>query len=291
MGGAATLAAQSPMAKRDDSHQAIAAHHLPASRTSVFRLAVPLIYAGMGVALGTLTGVSLAFISASGGISESLNAMIPANSSTPDSAVDAGERAVWADNTAQPVKIQTADSGRTSISAADSISTNSATDKSAADRPAKDQNSPETQVSPTKTPAVKRDPVSPAAPEKNRQARPVIHPFAKPVRPVLASLPEVASEPQQDQQLSLVEGQQLNLNDAKSPHFFIEGDFTVADYDASEGTIETSDGRTFVIGDTVRVSNTASWDEYRSSVHYRCGENGSCTLTREGAITLNARLI
>ncbi len=107
----------------------------------------------------------------------------------------------------------------------------------------------------------------------------------------MASDPEVSPEPQEDQQLSLIPDQQINLNDANASHSYVEGDFTVADYDSSVSTIETSDGRKFVLGTTVRMRNATSWDEYRASVHYRCGDNGSCTLTREGTLTLDARLI
>jgi len=279
------------MAKRDGTPEVLAAHQPPAPRIQIHRLAVPLIYAGMGVALGTLTGMSLAFFTAPGGISQALNTLMPRFSSAPDAAVDAGERAVWADNTAQAVKIQAADTSKNRGVAGGSTSTNSAAVNSSADRPAKARNSQETQTFPTKTPTVLKSPVSPDAPAQRRQARPATHPFAKPAPAVLANVPEVWPEPQEDQQLSLVPDQQMNLNDARSPHSYVEGDFTVANYDSSVGTIETSDGRKFVLGTTVRMSSASSWNEYRANVHYRCGDNGSCTLTRAGTVTPDARLI
>ncbi len=84
----------------------------------------------------------------------------------------------------------------------------------------------------------------------------------------------------------------MNLKDEiKYSNFYIEGDLTVVDYDATAGTIETSDGRTFVVGVTVAASNAAPWGEYRSNLHYRCSRNGSCALSRAGAVAPNARLI
>jgi hypothetical protein len=77
----------------------------------------------------------------------------------------------------------------------------------------------------------------------------------------------------------------------KAQLFYSEGDATVASYNAAGDTIETDDGRTFVVGTTVSMSDATSWDDYRANVHYRCDQNGHCTLTRAGVIALNARLI
>ncbi len=73
--------------------------------------------------------------------------------------------------------------------------------------------------------------------------------------------------------------------------FYSEGDATVMSYDAIGNTITTDDGRTFMIGDTVSTSNAVSWQEYRSNVHYRCDQNGNCSLVRTGVIALNAKLL
>jgi hypothetical protein len=84
----------------------------------------------------------------------------------------------------------------------------------------------------------------------------------------------------------------LSLNSDSNPQgFYSEGDLTVEDYNPQAGTIETSDGRTFALGTTVSVNNASSWQDYRSNVHYKCGQNGSCTLMRHGAFAPNARLI
>jgi hypothetical protein len=68
--------------------------------------------------------------------------------------------------------------------------------------------------------------------------------------------------------------------------FVVEGDVTVVDYDASLGTIETHEGKTFVIGRTA----AESWQDYRANVHYRCDQSGTCTLMRAGLVVPNARL-
>jgi hypothetical protein len=84
----------------------------------------------------------------------------------------------------------------------------------------------------------------------------------------------------------------LSMNSGlKSPLFFSEGDVTVVSYSAAGDTIETDDGRSFVVGATVSVSTATSWDDYRANIHYRCDQNGNCTLTRSGVIALNAKLI
>jgi hypothetical protein len=77
----------------------------------------------------------------------------------------------------------------------------------------------------------------------------------------------------------------------KPLNFYSEGDATVVGYSAADGTIQTDDGRTFVIGNTVSASNAISWQDYRSNVHYRCDQNGNCALVRTGVIALNAKLL
>jgi hypothetical protein len=72
--------------------------------------------------------------------------------------------------------------------------------------------------------------------------------------------------------------------------FFIEGDVTVADYDESLGTIETHEGKTFIIGRTMAEGNAIPWQDYRANLHYRCDQSGTCTLKRAGLVVPNARL-
>lgn len=77
----------------------------------------------------------------------------------------------------------------------------------------------------------------------------------------------------------------------KAPLLYREGDATVVNYDATGNTIETDDGTTFAVGPTVSESNATPWGEYHANVHYRCDQNGNCTLSRTGVIALNARTI
>jgi hypothetical protein len=100
----------------------------------------------------------------------------------------------------------------------------------------------------------------------------------------LSRAPEVVPEQLDGGQQSFAEG-------PKPAGVYTEGDFTVADYDAKVGTIQSSDGRTFVVGITIAASNASSWGDYRSNVHYRCSQTGSCTLSGPGVVAPNARLI
>jgi hypothetical protein len=140
------------------------------------------------------------------------------------------------------------------------------------------------QIEPGKTPAAEKDLSPPVGTIEAQPRKHVAHPVSVRPRKVLASEPEVIDVPLENEQLA-------TEDEAKSPNFYSEGDLTVADYNATSGTIETSDGRTFVLGTTVRASSSTSWDDYRSSVHYRCDQEGSCTLERAGAIAPNAKAI
>lgn len=86
--------------------------------------------------------------------------------------------------------------------------------------------------------------------------------------------------------------EQMQLSPApRLSNLYVEGDFTVASYDATAGTIETNDGRTFAVGAMVVTGSTGSWNEDGSDVHYRCTHSGSCTLSAAGMIASNARQI
>jgi hypothetical protein len=72
------------------------------------------------------------------------------------------------------------------------------------------------------------------------------------------------------------------------PVFMIEGDATVADYDATTGLVETHEGRNFSIGTSAGAGS--SWDDYSGYVHYRCDPSGNCTLSRAGVTVPHARM-
>ncbi len=117
--------------------------------------------------------------------------------------------------------------------------------------------------------------------------RPVTERPVKPAHELTASAAKNLGVPG-----SAVEGRRADLATVTIPTtLYVEGDLTVEDYNEKAGTIETSDGRSFLVGSTVASSDAVSWNDYRSNVHYRCSQTGSCTLSRAGAIALNARVI
>ncbi len=72
--------------------------------------------------------------------------------------------------------------------------------------------------------------------------------------------------------------------------FMIEGDATVADYDALAGMIETQEGRTFSVAKSADESGGLPWADSLASVHYRCDQSGNCTLFHGGSSVTNVRM-
>jgi hypothetical protein len=91
--------------------------------------------------------------------------------------------------------------------------------------------------------------------------------------------------------LTAMDSAQLSLEAPAPASLYTEGVLTVSDYSESTRTIQTSDGRTFVLGTTVAAGNATPWETYRSDVHYRCDQNGSCVLMRAGVVAPDAKLI
>jgi hypothetical protein len=76
---------------------------------------------------------------------------------------------------------------------------------------------------------------------------------------------------------------------ASGPFFLgIEGDATVANYDAGTGAIQTYEGSNFLLAKAAEPS-PIPWEDFPFNVHYRCDESGNCTLVHHGAAA-NARL-
>jgi hypothetical protein len=87
------------------------------------------------------------------------------------------------------------------------------------------------------------------------------------------------------------ESSAVSSDDAAKPFSFsIEGDFTIADFDTSNGMIETNEGKSFVIDMRVSDSNTTQLQDYSGNVHYRCDQTGSCTLHGAGVVVPNVKL-
>ena len=80
-------------------------------------------------------------------------------------------------------------------------------------------------------------------------------------------------------------------NISKPAAMVIEGDLTVADFDASTGTVETREGRNFSINQAGSDGNTLAWQDYAGNVHYKCTQGGSCTLAGSHVSASGARLI
>ncbi|HEY1903899.1 MAG TPA: hypothetical protein VGG56_15810 [Terracidiphilus sp.] len=77
---------------------------------------------------------------------------------------------------------------------------------------------------------------------------------------------------------------------AAGPFFLgIEGDVTVASFDAHTGTIDTYEGSTFMLA-KAGENNAIPWDDFPFNVHYRCDETRHCTMVRHGA-TATVKLV
>jgi hypothetical protein len=77
---------------------------------------------------------------------------------------------------------------------------------------------------------------------------------------------------------------------APAPGFFIEGDDSIALYDASTGTIETNGNRVFLIDRASAEANALKAADLPLDVHYRCDQNENCLLRSRGVGLLHGRL-
>lgn len=259
---------------RDTCSEVSAAHQFPAPPARISLIAIPLIYAGMGVALGTTAGLALAILGAPTGVSAALNNSTPTVSTTSAPVASPGAQPSASENSPPAVVVQVADRG-----------------DSAAHQPGTDTTQANPAPQPEPSHALRFTLASRAsASAKNPLLRSVhVHkhrkrPITVPAQSELASAPVVVPEQ--------MDGGQRSFDEETKPStVYTEGDFTVANFDAKVGTIESSDGRTFVVGITIVASNANSWGDYRSNVHYRCSQTGSCTLSGPGVVAPNARLI
>jgi hypothetical protein len=84
--------------------------------------------------------------------------------------------------------------------------------------------------------------------------------------------------------------EELKVIEAPAGLFFMEGDATVADFDAQMGRIETDEGKTFLIEKTASESLAGPWQDYHSNVHYRCDQMGNCTIRGAGVTLPNVKM-
>ena len=258
----------------DDSSEISAEHRFPAPPARISLIALPLIYAGMGVALGITLGTAVAVLGTPTGVSAALDNSTPTISGTSAMAPSPGAQSGTSENSPPAVVVQVADHV-----------------DSAAHQPGADTMQANPVPRPERPHALRSTLASRArASSKSPFLRLVrVHKhrarrITEAARSELASAPEVVPEQ--------LDGGQQSFGEATKPSgVYTEGDFTVADYDAKVGTIESSDGRTFVVGITIVAGNASSWGDYRPNVHYRCSQTGSCMLSGPGMVAPNARLI
>ena len=269
------------------------------AQTQFSRVVLPILVATVGIFIGTATGLVIGRLTTPGGAPFDSGDYVQASATTAQAEISPAVNANPAP-AIQPAVAPTA--AAASQPDADTSQPAAATSQSAAE-PASLRTSPANpafiappasaaQTAQIGTPVTLRAASRRVAGKMRHAARliakpdamPAAWPDARPARLVLASAPLADSAGLNDSQWSLG-------NEAKPSSFSTEGDLTVTDYDAETGTIETSDGRTFTLGTTVSASDATSWEDYRSDVHFRCGQNGSCMLMRAGVVAPNARLI
>jgi hypothetical protein len=72
--------------------------------------------------------------------------------------------------------------------------------------------------------------------------------------------------------------------------FFIEGDDAIVDFDSSTGNITTRGRKQFSIERTGAEAASLKGGDFPMRIHYRCDQNGNCSLMSHGAGVLHARL-
>lgn len=70
--------------------------------------------------------------------------------------------------------------------------------------------------------------------------------------------------------------------EARSPHYFVEGDASVRDYDPATDTLQTGSGQSFVVVKRAELATANAWAQSNAQIHYRCDTLSNCMLTRAG---------
>ena len=258
---------------------------LPASSPfSLSRLILPILCVSLGVSVGTATGLTLALVNAS-------NHSVAASSGSVESSAAPSANLAANSSPAQATQPTIAASP---IASPTTLAGNPAANPTAELRTAK--------LSPA-TASVSRSATTPSNVEmafnKTPDAlKPATFKLDGKTYHVARMMSLPAAKPEQHEPIAAQPALPTALNTAQwsldSPapaSLYTEGVLTVSDYSGSTGTIQTSDGRTFALGTTVAAGNATSWESYRSDVHYRCDQNGSCVLMRAGVVAPDAKLI
>jgi hypothetical protein len=256
---------------------------LPASPPfSLSRLIVPFLCVSIGMSVGSAAGLTLALVNAP---NDTVAASSDANQagSTLAGSANADATTGVAVN-AQPASIMQPAADTVQSTANSAIAKSADVSLPTVNPVAKVHAVNTVQIALNKTPDAVKPAMFRLAGKEWHVARPIAIPVAQPVRQGLADAPAAAQTASDTAQSGLDAA-------AKPAALYTEGDLTVADFDATDGTLQASDGRTFVLGTTVAASYATSWDTYHSLVHYRCDQAGSCVLMRAGVVAPNARLI
>ncbi len=263
----------------------VSGSRLPASTPfSLHRLILPILCVSLGVSVGTATGLTLALVNAS------YNSVAASSDSVQTSAAPSANLAA----NASPAQATQPAIAAAPIASSTPVAANTAANPTVELRPAKlnlattsasrSATAPSNvEVALNKTPDALKPATLKLEGKTYRVAKMMVLPSAKPEQ----------QEPVADQSAppTALNTTQWSLDTPAPASLYTEGVLTVSDYSASTGTIQTSDGRTFALGTTVAAGNAASWESYRSDVHYRCDQNGSCVLMRAGVVAPDAKLI
>ena len=70
--------------------------------------------------------------------------------------------------------------------------------------------------------------------------------------------------------------------EARSPHYFVEGDTSVRAYDPTTATLEGGSGQSFIVVKKAELPTAYSWAQNNAQIHYKCDTLSNCMLTRAG---------
>lgn len=263
------------------------------SSFSLHRLILPFLCIAIGVSVGTATGLTLALVNASNSALAASNDVASTNSvqASPAPAASVAMNAGPAQVSQPAIAPQTVASQDTQAATpASSIAVESLVSKpnlapslSDASAARTIKTTPKVELALNKTPDAMKPATIKLEGKEYRVAKMMFVPAAQP-EPNEPALPQPVAP-------MAMNTAQMSIDTATPASLYTEGVLTVADYNESAGTIQTSDGKTFVLGTTVAAGNAVSWEIYRSDLHYRCDQNGSCVLMRAGVVAPNARLI
>ena len=70
--------------------------------------------------------------------------------------------------------------------------------------------------------------------------------------------------------------------EARSPHYFVEGDTSVRGYDPTTATLKGGSGQSFIVVKKAELPTAYAWAQNNAQIHYKCDTLSNCMLTRAG---------